>query len=66
MEKWTLLRVIEACITQNWEDLCPCEVFPELDFPDHDCEGDCGRCLLNAIRKENADEYSENGWLKNC
>lgn len=52
MEKWDLLRVLEACITQNWEDLYPCEVFPELDFPYDDCEGDCGRCLLNAIQKE--------------
>lgn len=52
MEKWDLLRVIEVCITQNWEDMNPCEVFPELDFPHGDCEGDCGRCLLNAIQKE--------------
>ena len=52
MEKWNLLRVIEVCITQNWEDMYPCEVFPELDFPRGDCEGDCGRCLLNAIQKE--------------
>lgn len=52
MEKWDLLRVLEVCITQNWEDLCPCEVFPELDFPHNGCEGDCGRCLLNAIQKE--------------
>lgn len=52
MEKWDLLRVLEVCITQNWEDLCPCEVFPELDFPRGDCEGDCGQCLLNAIQKE--------------
>lgn len=58
MEKWTLLRVIKACITQNWEDLYPCEVFPELDFPDRGCEGDCGRCLLNAVQKENADEWN--------
>ena len=60
MEKWTLLRVLEVCITKNWEDMYPCEVFPELDFPNDCCEGDCGRCLLNAIRKENADGWD--GW----
>lgn len=52
MGKWDLLRVIEFCITQNWEDMCPCEALPELDFPHGDCEGDCGQCLLNAIQKE--------------
>lgn len=52
MEKWDLLRVLEVCITLNWENMNPCEVFPELDFPPGDCEGDCGRCLLNAIQKE--------------
>lgn len=31
MEKWDLLRVLEVCITLNWENMNPCEVFPELD-----------------------------------
>ena len=58
MEKWDLLRVIEFCITQNWEDMCPCEALPELDFPRGDCEGDCGRCLFSVIQKE--EEENEN------
>lgn len=59
MEKWNLLRVLEVCITQNWEDLYPCEVFSELDFPRRGgCDGDCARCLLNTIQKE--EEESEN------
>ena len=53
MEKWDLLRVLEVCITLNWENMNPCEVFPELNFPRcGDCNGDCGRCLLDKIQKE--------------
>jgi hypothetical protein len=56
MEKWDLLSIIKFCISQNWEDMCPCEALPELDFPQDDCEGNCGQCLLNAIKKENEEE----------
>ena len=52
MIKWNLLSVLEVCITQNWEDLYPCEVFLELDFPRGNCDGNCGRCLLDKIQKE--------------
>ena len=52
MVKWNLLSVLEVCITQNWEDLYPCEVFLELDFPRGNCNGNCGRCLLDKIQKE--------------
>lgn len=45
----TLVDLIEVCIHQNWEDMRPCEIFSEFDFPPGDCEGDCGRCLVETF-----------------
>lgn len=52
-----LNELIEICISQNWEDLNPCEL-PELKnqlcFPDKigECNGRCVNCLLVACGLE--------------
>lgn len=46
-----LVDLIEVCIHQNWENMCPCEIFAEFDFPSGDCEGDCAQCLLKTFEK---------------
>lgn len=46
----TYEELIEECIHTDWEDLCPCEVFEKLNFPDSqgNCGGNCANCLLVA------------------
>ena len=51
-----LYELIEICITQNWENLNPCEIpqFKGLCFPDEmgKCKGNCVNCLLVASGHE--------------
>lgn len=51
-----LYELIEICITQNWENLNPCELpeFKGLRFPDEmgKCRGNCVNCLLVASGHE--------------
>ena len=51
-----LSELIEICINQNWENLCPCELpeFQRLCFPDSQgtCQGNCVNCLLVAAGHE--------------